>query len=357
MNWRKALHRWAWGATGLLLLLVIPGQVRAQSGVQSGSLDAGDISGLFGVVLILAILVFLLVEGLLIFAIVRFRRRADDETPDQVHGNTRLEVGWTVGSAVLVVILFFFTLGFYQQPRGLPAGAEPLTVEVTGYTWGWEYYYPDAGVTLNSRDGEALNAPAGRPVVLEIASRDVQHSFWVPELAGKVDAIPGRVQRLWFQVDEPRQYVGQCAEFCGLEHYRMLITLDVLAADEFAAWMEGRAAEVVAAEQAAGEVDLGAEAQTLVGDPVAGLALYNGLGCQACHSLDGMQLVGPTFQELGQRAAERRDGYTAEAYLAESILRPCDFVVEGFVCVMPQNYGDRLTSQDLADLMAFILEQ
>lgn len=348
MNYRRVLRRWAPLATGgLLALLALPGRAWAQSGGQRGSLDAGDIFTLFNIVLVLAIGVFVLVEGLLIFALVRYRRRGRDEMPEQVHGNNRLEVGWTLGSAVLVIILFFFTLGFYQQPRGLPQTDDVLTVEVTGNTWFWEFYYPDTGVRTT---GE-FNVPAGQPVVLEITSRDVQHSFWLPELAGKVDAIPGRVQRLWFQVDEPRIYVGQCAEYCGLRHYDMPIRLNVLPAQEFAAWMGEQAAAVAAAQ----EVDLEAEAAGLTGNVAAGQALYTALGCVACHSLDGTPGVGPSYLGLGQRAGTMIEGYSAEEYIRESILRPCDYVVEGFNCVMPQNYGDQLSPQDLADLVAFAL--
>jgi cytochrome c oxidase subunit 2 len=353
MKSRWTVQRWAlWVGVGALLLLSLPGRAWAQGGAQSGSLNATDINGLFGIVLLLAILVFFLVEGLLVFAIIRYRRRSNDEMPEQVHGNNRMELGWTLGSAALVLVLFFFTLGFYQQPRGLPANSEPLSVQVMGHTWYWEFFYPDSGVRLVSTT-DTFRVPAGRPVVLEITSADVQHSFWIPELAGKVDAIPGRVQRMWFQVDEPRTYVGLCAEYCGREHYNMLIDLEVLAEPEFVAWYGEEAAAVAAAA----EVDLQAEAAALTGDPAAGAVLYQDIGCVACHALADVQVVGPSFLGLGTRAAERREGYTADEYLRESILHPCDFVVSGFTCVMPQTYGDQLSPQDLADLVAFLSQQ
>lgn len=350
MKSKRKLRYLALIGMGLLLMLSLPGQVWAQSGGgQSGSLDAGDISSLFNIVMFLAVLVFLLVEGLLIFAIIRYRRRSDDEMPEQVHGNTTLELTWTLGSTVLVVILFFFTLGFYQQPRTVPEDQDPLVVEVTGRTWFWEFYYPETGVSTQG----VLNVPAGQPVVLEITSGDVQHSFWVPELAGKVDAIPGRVQRLWFQVDEPRQYIGQCAEYCGTSHYDMMITLNVMDTTEYAAWMDGEAEAVAAAQ----EVDLETEVLNLTGSVDAGEALYNELGCVGCHTLDGTERVGPSYLGLGDRAATRIEGRTAEEYIIESILNPCEFVVEGFTCVMPQNYRDQLDAQGLADLLAFTLAQ
>ncbi len=349
MSLKQAVFRWA--AVGVAVALVLglaPGQALAQSGGQTGSLDAQDISVLFNLVMGMAVLVFILVEGLLLFAIIRYRRRSHDEMPEQIHGNNRLEIGWTVGSAVLVVILFFLTLGFYQVPRTLSED-DALTIEVIGNTWFWEFYYPETGVRTTAE----FNVPAGRPVVLEIISRDVQHSFWLPELAGKVDAIPGRVQRMWFQVDEQKVFVGQCAEYCGREHYNMPIRLNVLPEDEYAAWMDTAAAAVVAAQ----EVDLEAEAAAIEGNVAAGEALYNGLGCIACHSLDGTAGVGPSYEGLGARAGEMLEGYSAAEYVRESILNPCAFVVEGFSCVMPQNYGDQLSPQDLADLVAFTLAQ
>lgn len=349
MSLQKAVLRWVVvGAAGLLALAVGPGQALAQSGGQSGSLDAQDISVLFNIVLGMAVLVFILVEGLLLFALIRYRRRSHDEMPEQVHGNNRLEIGWTVGSAVLVVILFFLTLGFYQIPRTLSED-DALTIEVIGNTWFWEFYYPETGVRTTAE----FNVPAGRPVVLEIRSRDVQHSFWLPELAGKVDAIPGRVQRIWFQVDDQKIFVGQCAEYCGREHYNMPIRLNVLPEAEYAAWMDTAAAAVAAAQ----EVDLEAEAAAIEGNVAAGEALYSALGCIACHSLDGTAGVGPSYLGLGGRAAEMIEGYSAAEYVRESILNPCAFVVEGFSCVMPQNYGDQLNPQDLADLVAFTLAQ
>ncbi len=345
---KQGLRWWSLAGSLALLLVLLPARALAQGGA-TGSLNAPDIAGLFNIVLVLAILVFLLVEGLLIFAIVRYRRRSPDEMPEQVHGNNAMELSWTVGSGILVIILFFFTLGFYQQPRTLPEDSEPVTVEVTGHTWYWEYYYPETGV----RTETTLNVPAGRPVVLDITSADVQHSFWVPEISGKVDAIPGRVQRMWFQVDEPGQFVGQCAEYCGLQHYDMLITVNVMEEQEFASWMDGEAAAVAEAAAATEE-----EAAALAGDPAAGEQLYNSMGCMACHSLDGSTLVGPSFQGLGARAGEVLDGVSAEDYLRESIVDPCAYLAEGFDnCVMPQNFGDRLSAQDLADLIAFLLEQ
>lgn len=349
MSRYMAVLRWAAvGAAGLLALVAGAGPALAQSGGQAGSLDAQDISVLFNIVMGMAVLVFILVEGLLLFALIRYRRRSHDEMPKQVHGNNRLEIGWTIGSAVLVVVLFFFTLGFYQIPRTLSED-DALTIEVIGNTWFWEFYYPETGVRTTAE----FNVPAGRPVVLEISSRDVQHSFWLPELAGKIDAIPGRVQRMWFQVDEQKVFVGQCAEYCGREHYNMPIRLNVLPEAEYAAWMDEEAAAVAAAQ----EVDLEAEAAAITGTVAAGEALYAGLGCTACHSLDGTAGVGPSYLGLGERAAEMLEGYSAEEYVRESILNPCAFVVEGFSCVMPQNYGDQLSPQDLADLVAFTLAQ
>jgi cytochrome c oxidase subunit 2 len=156
---------------------------------------------------------------------------------------------------------------------------------------------------------------------------------------------------MWFQVEQPEVFLGQCAELCGAEHYNMPIRLNVMPDQEFAAWLDAEAVAVAAAQ----EVDLEEEAAQLEGNVGTGQALYTGLGCQACHSLDGTAGVGPTYAGISGRAGTMVEGLSAEDYIRESILRPCDFLVESYTCVMPQNYAEQLSPQDLADLVAFIL--
>lgn len=337
------------GILGLALLFPLRALAQPPSPLAPGSENAASVAALFWIVLGIAAAVFVIVEGLLIYAVLRYRRRYPDEVPPQVHGNTRLEVIWTVIPALIMVTLFSLTLRQLQRERSVPPDA--MVVEVTGQQWFWEFTYPETNITANSQSGN-LVLPAGRPILFEVRSKDVIHSFWVPELAGKVDAIPGRTTTIWFEA-EPGVYAGQCAEYCGLEHYAMLFEVEVLPAAQFDAWM----AEQVRLASQFQPIGTDMTSPLPPGDAARGATLFTDLGCVACHSLDGTQIVGPTAQGIGERAAGRIGGYSAEQYLRESILLPCNYVVEGFTCVMPQNFGERLEAQDLADLIAYLLEQ
>ena len=339
------------GAGILVLALLSPLQALAQppSPLAPGSENAASVATLFWIVLGIAAAVFVIVEGLLIYAVLRYRRRYPDEVPPQVYGNTRLEVIWTVVPALIMVTLFGLTLRQLQRERSVPLDA--MVVEVTGQQWFWEFTYPETNITVNSQSGN-LVLPADRPILFEVRSKDVIHSFWIPELAGKIDAIPGRTTTIWFEA-EPGVYAGQCAEYCGLEHYAMLFDVEVLPAAQFDAWM----AEQVRLASQFQPIGTDMTSPLPSGDTARGATLFTDLGCAACHSLDGTQIVGPTVQGIGERAANRIEGYSAEQYLREAILLPCNYLVEGFTCVMPQNFGERLEAQDLADLIAYLLEQ
>lgn len=353
----RDLQRWAAMGLGLLVLaLAFHGQAFAQppSPLDPQSNNAGEVADLFYLILWIAIAVFVLVEGLLIFAVVRYRRREDDEVPEQVHGNATLEIMWTVVPSLIMALLFYLTLDTLQAQRNIPEDA--LEIKVVGRQWFWEFTYEERITTTDE-----LWIPVGRPVKFTVTSADVIHSFWVPQLGGKIDAIPGHDNITWFAADEAGVYAGQCAEFCGLEHYAMLFDVHAVSQDEFDTWL----AEQRAAAEAAGDIigtevtDIPALAETLPeGNSTSGQELFGSLGCQACHSLDTTKLVGPGLEGVGERAANRKSDYSAEAYIAESLIHPSDFLVEGFSAPSPMpSFGERLTSQDLADLIAFLLEQ
>ncbi len=337
------------GLAAVALATPLPAFAQPPSPLTPGSENAASVADLFWLVLGIAAVVFVLVEGLLIYAVVRYRRQYPDEVPDQVEGNTRLEVVWTVIPALIMVVLFALTLQNLRAQRNPPSDA--VVIEVTGHQWYWEFKYPDTGITLTSQNN-ALYIPAGEAVQIEVRSADVIHSFWVPELGGKMDAIPGHTNTVWFEAN-PGTYAGQCAEYCGLEHYAMLFDVVAVPRTEYDAWMAGQI-ELASQFQPIG-VDLTSPLPT--GDLARGAVLYESLGCNACHTLDGSLVVGPSFLGLGQKAETRVPGLSAEQYLRESILKPCDYLVEGFTCLMPQNFGERLEAQDLSDLIAFLLEQ
>jgi cytochrome c oxidase subunit II len=224
------------------------------AGACSGDQSALDPAGpyaqephdLIRIVFLIAVVVFVLVQGLLIFSVVKFRQRKDDDgsLPVQVHGNTRLEIFWTIIPALILAAIAVPTVqGIFSQ-MAEPDDPGTLTVEVVGHRWWWEFYYPDYDIyTANE-----LVIPVDTPVRLEMTAADparspdrgVIHSFWIPRLAGKQDVVPGQFTYLNLQADEPGRYLGQCAEYCGLSHVNMRNRAEVLTQDEFDAWVDNQ---------------------------------------------------------------------------------------------------------------------
>ena len=203
-----------------------------------------------------AIAILVIVEGLLVFALVRYRQRRGQGLPEQVQGNTRLEIAWTAAPAVLLLVLAVPMIAGIVDLAREPS-ADALRVRVTGFQWNWMFEYPDitddGGDPLRiigrcPTDCAELHIPVGREIFVSLESADVIHSFWVPRLAGKVDIIPGRTNMMWFNALTPGRYLGQCAEFCGLGHADMRLFVVAESDDEFEAWVRERLGE----QQAAG---------------------------------------------------------------------------------------------------------
>ena len=190
-----------------------------------------------------AIVIFVVVEGVLIYALFRFRARKGGELPKQIHGNPRLEIAWTLAPALLLFILAFpIVKGIVDLAKKPPA--DSLPVNVTGVQWNWLFSYPDYGINTI---GE-LHIPVGRTVKFSLHSNDVIHSFWLPRLGGKLDVIPGRNNEYWLKADEPGDYSGQCAEFCGLGHANMRMHVVVQSETDFQAWVNQQKAAVPSAQ-------------------------------------------------------------------------------------------------------------
>lgn len=217
-----------------------------------------------------AFAIFLLVEGILIAFVIRYRRRKRPRNMDgaQIHGATKLELAWTVGPVLILFVIAAFVFAKLPTIQDVPAaaaGSENLVVDVTGTQFTWEFRYPNGVVTI-----DRLRAPQGRTVELRITAPewDVIHSWWIPALGGKMDAIPGTVNKTWFEAERAGVFQGQCAELCGLYHAKMLASVEVVPASEFDAWYDERRAQ-----QEAGTSTLGEE-------------LYEG-SCAKCHGLQG----------------------------------------------------------------------
>lgn len=241
-----------------------------------GSPNADSIDLLYKVTLAIGFVIFVGVEGALLYSLVkhRFRRRAPE--PAQIRGNTPLEIGWTAGAAAIVLFLFVLTLFFLpviqvpeaSGPGGLasarsPAGApgsqyaavgqpEPpggrkLEIGVNGQQYIWRYDYPGPGPLFSYHE---MVVPTDTTVTLTITSQDVAHSWWIPKLGGKVDALPGHVGETWFKIKEPGVYTGQCAELCGQGHADQTAQVRAVPPAEFSAWAARQTEDIKASQVA-----------------------------------------------------------------------------------------------------------
>ncbi len=200
-------------------------------------------------ILVLAItgFIFIVVEGILFYAIYRFRGDGGGHEPPQVYGSKPIEIAWTAAPALIVFVLLMVTVRTIWEVTPTPpppqSGDHALFVTAIGHQWWWEYRYDHYdGRKLGFVTANELHIPTGaegitRPVYLTLRSADVCHSYWVPRLAGKTDMIPGRTNHMWLQTDQPDWYLGQCAEFCGSQHANMLIRVKAEPREDFEQWL------------------------------------------------------------------------------------------------------------------------
>jgi len=238
-------------------------------------------------------LIFVVVEGVLFYNLLRFRKAADTPPtePPQVYGGTPIEIAWTVAPTLIVCILVLViarTLWEIElDPPPPNAGDNALFVTVVGRQWWWEYRYEKYnGLPLGFITANELHVPAGsegvpRRVYLDLQSADVIHSFWVPRLAGKTDLVPGKSNRMWFETRERGTFVGQCAEYCGTQHAGMLLRVVVDSPEEFARWIE-------------------LQQRPAQDDPAArsGKAVFLAESCVNCHRVRGTLAAGNYAPDL-----------------------------------------------------------
>jgi cytochrome c oxidase subunit 2 len=274
------LHRAGQVALGLALTLIVAGCASnaPQDSLKPQGKYARQIDHLFKPVFLVAVVVFFFVEGLVLFAVLRFRRRADDlddpaDFPDQIHGNTRMEIGWTILPALVLGIVAVFTIPVIFDLNSHPK--DSMNVTVVGQKYWWGYSYPaqsDVGISKKITTANELHIPAGKPIYLTLESKDVIHSFWAPRLNGKRDVVPGRKHTWLLEADKAGVYSGQCAEFCGTSHANM--RLKVVAHDQ-ASWDKW----VTTMEAPVTKPTSGMAAE--------GYDLFQAKGCSGCHKVDG----------------------------------------------------------------------
>ena len=260
-------------AAALIALLVLaPGvladAITPESG--GGSKNAESIDTLYKIALYVALVIFLLVEGTLLWSLVRYRaRRRGGQEPAQIRGNTPLEVGWTIGAALILVVLATVTFVYLSRIENPPAsdpgglqslageqanvgqpavpGGKGLTIRVNGQQYLWRYDYPGDPQLFSYHE---MVVPTGTTIALKITASDVDHSWWIPKLGGKADAIPGHTNETWFKIKRGQEgsYGGQCAELCGSGHADMRARVRAVTPQEFQAWEQRQRADIKAAQ-------------------------------------------------------------------------------------------------------------
>ena len=299
---------------------------------------ATAIDDLYRTIFWFAVGVFVVVEGLLIWVVLRYRSRPGKE-PRHVHGSTVLEIAWTLAPAVVLVFIAVPTMQtIFAVDGSAPEGA--LEVEVIGHQWWWEFKYPELGITTANE----LHIPRGRPIALAMTSADVIHSFWVPRLGGKRDVMPGRTSRLTFSAESVATFLGQCAEFCGESHANMRFRVMVDESGSFDQWVAQQRSAPLPMDSLSGLVRLGAEAFRQVRDPA-------NHSCVACHAIEGVSfgVLGPNLTHLASRTTLASGILPNSAEGLTRWLR--DPVGEKPGSLMPQI---NLTDEEIAALVAYL---
>jgi len=264
-------------AVATMLLLAAGASADFLTPESGGSPNADGVDTLYKIILAVAVLVFVGVEGVLLYSLIKFRVRKD-AVPAQIRGNTKLEVGWTIGAAVILVVLAIVTFvmlpdirtppnsdadGFATDKveklsgpaayQPIPPNGRALNIKVNGQQYVWRYTYPDGDDNdqNNVFNYEELVVPTKTTVTLEIAAQDVMHSWWIPKLGGKADAVPGHLNYTWFKIPKPGVFGGQCAELCGRNHADMVAQVRAVEPAEFTTWLESKQSDIEAANKLA----------------------------------------------------------------------------------------------------------
>lgn len=242
------------------------------------SSPAHYISHLAGLVLVVTGLIFLVVASLLTYAIIRFRRRPDDDgsEPAQIYGSHLIEVAWTTVPFLIVVVLALATARVIHEIQDAREPAAAVDVVVIGHQWWWEFRYPKLGIVTANELHVPVSQGADRaPTFLELRSADVIHNFWVPRLAGKTDLVPNKVNSMWIEPERPGLFLGQCSKYCGTEHALMLLRVYADTPGDFDRWVK-------------------AQQQPALDNPAAaaGKLVFERTACINCHTINGSVATG-----------------------------------------------------------------
>jgi cytochrome c oxidase subunit 2 len=300
---RRKLLLAAVGLAILALVVVGCGPDNGQNSLQPKGTEAEKIDNLFWPVLIVAVLVGIFIFVAVLYIAIRFRRQAGNERPKQVHGNTALEIGWTLIPAVILAVIAVPTVSLIFQLNENPA-PNALNVTVVAKQWWWQFDYPASKGSTKVVTANELHVPTGREISIDLTACDaslpggcnVIHSFWVPMLNGKRDVVPGHNNHTSFTIDKPGTYLGQCAEYCGLSHANMRFRVIAQSPNDFDDWLAGQQDGPAVTLDEAGE---------------AGQLFTKTFGCSGCHDIgdSSVSSYGPNLTHLASRSVFASGSY------------------------------------------------
>jgi cytochrome c oxidase subunit 2 len=302
------------------------------------STPAHSISQLAGFVLAITGAIFVVVAGLLLYAVVRFRRRANDDgtEPAQVYGSGPVEAAWTTVPFLIVLVFTLATARVIHEVQDARKPAGALDVQIIGHQWWWEIRYPKLGiVTANELHVPVSQAGERLPTFLDLRSADVVHSFWVPRLAGKTDLIPNKINSMWIEPERTGLFVGQCAKYCGTQHAKMLLRVYVDTREDFDRWVkEQRKLAETKASAASGRL------------------VFEQTACINCHAVNGTVAngrFGPDLTHLMSRATLGSGALTNSPEGLRAWIKSPDHFKPGVL--MP---AMNLNNADLEKLVAYL---
>ena len=293
---------------------------------------AWKVDAIYIFILLVTILVSLGVYAAIVAFVVKYKRRSEDEIPEQIEGNLPLEILWSVIPLGLVLVMFGWGAVLFFELTTPPA--EALNFYVVGKQWMWKVQHPSGKREINE-----LHVPLGQPVKLTITSEDVIHSFFVPAFRTKIDAVPGRYSMSWFEPSQIGEYHIFCTQYCGNQHAQMIGRVVVMELPQYEQWLKNGGASSV---------------NTGETPEVAGARLFQEQRCVTCHQTNG--IMAPVLQGVFGKEVKLQGGQTAvadEAYIRESILNPTAKVVAGYQPNMPTFQG-QVTEDAIVQLIAYI---
>ncbi len=303
---------------------------------QNASTFVSQVDSAFLFIFGVALFFLFAITAVMVYYIYRYQK-SKNPVATHIEGSTKLEIVWTVIPTILVLVMFSYGWSGWKNQREIPDDAMP--VKAIARMWSFAFEYPNGMVT------DTLIVPKDRPIKLDLVAQDVIHSMYIPAFRVKQDMVPGKKSNIWFESEREGKYEIFCAEYCGLRHSYMMSAVKVIPEGDFDKWME----ENKALEDATGGTN----------KRLAGVSVLRKYGCNACHTVDGSKLVGPSYKGIiGSTRTVITDGQERqvvgdEDYIRRSIYEPNADIVKGFDKGLMLSYKDQVTEEELQHLIEY----